>query len=50
MKGERDALRDVRGTNQPEEESRTKKYLRIAVGSVLLALLAYVFVMAIIRK
>lgn len=50
MKGERDALRDVRGTTQPEEESRTKKYLRIAVGSVLLALLAYVFVMAIIRK
>ena len=50
MKEERDVLRDVRGTTQPEEESKTKKYLRIAAGSVLLALLAYVFVMAIIRK
>jgi len=50
MKEERDVLRDVIGTAQPEKESRTKKYLRIAIGSVLLALLAYVFVMAIIRK
>ena len=50
MKEERDVLRDVIGTAQPEEESRTKKYLRIAVVSIWLALLAYVFVMAIIRK
>ena len=50
MKEERDVLRDVIGTAQPENESRTKKYLRIAIGWVLLALLAYVFVMAIIRK
>ena len=50
MKEERDVLRDVIGTAQPEEESRTKKYLRIAIGSVLLALLALVFVMALIRR
>jgi hypothetical protein len=50
MKEERDVPRDVIGKAQPEEESRTHKYLRIAIASVLLALLAYVFVMAIIRK
>ena len=50
MKEEREVLRDVVGKAQPKEESKIKKYLRIAIGSVLLALLAYVFVMAIIRK
>jgi hypothetical protein len=50
MKEEHDVQLDVIGTAQPEEESRIKKYLRIAIGSVFMALLAYVFVMAIIRK
>ncbi len=49
MKEERDVLRDVIGTAQPEEESKTKKYLRIAFASVLLAIIALVCVMAALR-
>ena len=41
---------DVSGTAQPEEESKTKKYFRIAVGSVLVAILVLVVVMAILRR
>ena len=41
---------DVSGTAQPEEESKTKKYLRIAFGSVLLAILALLFVMAFLKR
>ena len=50
MKEEKDILRDVIGTARPEEESKTKKYIRIAFSSVLLALLALLIVMAALRK
>ena len=42
--------RDVIGTAQPAEESKTKKYIRIAFGSVLLALILFVFVMTVLRR
>ena len=41
---------DVSGTAPPEEESKTKKYIRIAFASVLLAILVLVFVMAFLRR
>ena len=41
---------DVSRTAPPEEESKTKKYIRIAICSVLMVLLALVFVMAAVRK
>ena len=50
MKEEKDILRDVIGTDPPKEESKIKKYIRIAFTSVLLALLALVFIMAILRR
>ena len=50
MKEERDVLQDVIGTAQPKEESKTKKYIRITFASVFLAFLAFVVVMAALRK
>jgi len=50
MKEERGALRDVIGKAQPEEESKTKKYIRIAIGCVGLGFILYVFVMAFLRR
>jgi hypothetical protein len=42
--------RDVIGKAQPEEESKTKKYIRIAFGSVLLSLILLVFVMTALKR
>jgi hypothetical protein len=42
--------RDVIGKAQPEEESKTHKYIRLTVGSVLLALILLVFVMSVLRR
>lgn len=50
MKEERGVLRDVIGTAQPEEESKTKKYIRIAIACVGIALFVLVFVMAFLRR
>jgi len=50
MKEERGVLRDVIGKAQPEEESKTKKYIRIALASVGMALFLAVFVMATLRR
>jgi len=41
---------DVSETAQPEEESKTKKYIRIAFASILLAFLVLAVVMAILRR
>ena len=41
---------NVSGTAQPEEESKTKKYLRIALGSVGLVFFVLLIVMIIVRK
>jgi hypothetical protein len=41
---------DVSGTAPPEEGSKTKKYIRIAICSVLLAILVLVVVMAVLRR
>ena len=41
---------EVSGKAQPEEESKTKKYLYIAFGYFMLAIIALVVVMAIIRR
>ena len=40
----------VSWTAQPKEESKTKKYLRIAFGYVFLAIIVLVVVMAILRR
>ena len=50
MKEERDVLRDVIGADQPEQESKIKKYIRIALASVGMALFLAVFVMAALRR
>jgi len=50
MKEERGILRDVVGTAQPKEESKTKKYIRIALACVGIALFVLVFVMAALRR
>jgi len=42
--------RNVIETAQPEEESKTKKYIRNAFGGVLMALVLLTFVMATLRK
>jgi hypothetical protein len=50
MKKERGILRDVIGKDQPEKESKAKKYMRIALASVGMALFLAVIVMAALRK
>jgi len=50
MKEERGVLRDVIGKAQPEEESKTKKYIRIALACVGMAFFVLVFVMAALRR
>ncbi len=50
MKEERGILQDVIGTAKPEEESKTKKYIRIALAFVGIVLLVLVFVMAVLRR
>lgn len=50
MKEERGILRDVIGTARPEEGSKTKKYIRIALTLIFMALLVLVFVMAFLRR
>jgi len=50
MKEERGVLRDVIGTDQPKEESKIKKYIRIALVSVGMALFLAVIVMAALRR
>ncbi len=50
MKEEKNILQDVIGTDPPEEESKIKKYIRIVFSSVLLALMALVFIMAFLRR
>jgi uncharacterized protein involved in exopolysaccharide biosynthesis len=41
---------DVSGAAQPEEKSKTKKYIRIALGCAAVAFLVLVFVMAALRR
>jgi hypothetical protein len=50
MKEERGLLRDVIGTAKPEEESKTKKYMRIALACVGIAFFLLVFVMAFLKR
>jgi hypothetical protein len=50
MKEERGVIQDVIGTAQLKDESRTKKYIRIALGCVGLAFFMFVIVMAVLRR
>jgi hypothetical protein len=50
MKEDRSVLRDVIGTAQPEKESKTKKYVRIAIGCVGMVFFVFLTVMAILRR
>jgi len=50
MKEERGLLQDVIGTAQPKEESKTKKYIRIALACIGMALFVAVIVMAALRR
>jgi hypothetical protein len=50
MKDEKNILRDVIETAPPEEESKIKKYLYIVFGYFMLAIIALVVVLAIMRR
>ena len=50
MKEQRGILQDVIDTGQPKEESKTKKYIRIALVCVGIALFVAVIVMAALRR
>jgi hypothetical protein len=50
MKEERSLLQGATGKAQPKEESKTKKYIRLAVGYVGLGLIVWLFVMATLRR
>jgi hypothetical protein len=50
MKDEKNILRDVIETAPPEEESKTRKYIRITIASVGMALILFLVVMAILRR
>jgi hypothetical protein len=50
MKEERGELRDATGKAQPKEESKTRKYIRLAIGYVGLGLIVWMFVMAILKQ
>ena len=50
MKEEQGVLRDVIGKAKPKEESKTKKYIRIALVCIGVALFVAVIVMAALRR
>jgi len=50
MKDEKNILRDVIETAPPEEESKTKKYIRITIASVGMAFILFLVVIAILRR
>lgn len=50
MKEEKGILQDVIGTAQPKEESKTKKYIRIALTVIVMAFFAILIVAAFMRK
>jgi hypothetical protein len=41
---------DVSGTAPPEEESKTKKYIQIAIGCIGMAFIVFLIVMAFLRR
>ena len=47
---EQGVLQDVIGTDQPKEESKIKKYIRLVFASVGMALFLAVIVMAALRR
>jgi lipopolysaccharide/colanic/teichoic acid biosynthesis glycosyltransferase len=49
MKEEQDK-QNVSGAAQPKEESKTKKYIRIAFSIAMLAIIALIFVMAALKR
>ena len=50
MREQRGILRDIIGVDQPVKESKTKKYIRIALVCIGLAFFVYVIVMAALRR
>jgi hypothetical protein len=50
MKEERGVLQDVIGTAQPKEESKAKKYVRIALILICMSFFVLLFVMAVLRR
>jgi hypothetical protein len=50
MKEERGVLQDVIGTARPGEESKTKKYVRIALAFIFMSFFAILIVMAVLRR
>jgi len=50
MKEERGLLQDVMGTAQPKEESKTKKYIRLALAVIFMAFFVLLIVMAALRR
>jgi hypothetical protein len=50
MKEQKEILQDVINTSPPKEESKTKKYIRITLASVGMALFVLIFVTAALKK
>jgi len=50
MKEQMETLQDVINTSPPKEESKIKKYIRITLGSVGMALVVSIFVGALLKK
>ncbi len=50
MKEERGLLRDETATDQPVEEGKVRKYIRIILACIGMALFVLVFVMAALRR
>jgi hypothetical protein len=50
MKEQRRILKDIIGVDQPVNESKANKYIRIALVCIGLAFFVYVIVMAALRR
>lgn len=50
MREEKDILRDATGTDQPKEESKIGKYMRIFLVLAFLALLAFIVIAGALNK
>jgi hypothetical protein len=50
MKEEQSVSQDATGKAQPKEESKTRKYLRLAIGYVAIGCILWMFLMVILRR
>lgn len=50
MKEERSVLRDIIGTDQPKDASKSKKYVQIAFAVIFMVFFAILIVAAVIHR